>query len=102
MPNMPTTRRRGKGGAERGVKWLPPSPEYVAFVEAFRKTEIDRVVQKEGAKPGVTVALAERLTKSLQDNIAKWSTIVAEQGDDPAKYEAALQREILSKAREPN
>lgn len=89
------------GGAQKGVKWSKPSAEYIAFTEKFRANEIGRVIKEEGAKPGMSVALAERLTKSLQDNIAKWTKILAETGEDQAKFEDALQREIFSKAKEP-
>jgi TRAP-type C4-dicarboxylate transport system substrate-binding protein len=90
-----------EGGAQRGVQWIKPTAEYVAFVEKFRETEIGRVIKEEGSKPGMTVALAERLTASLQANIRKWTAILQETGDDQAKFEAALQREIFSKVKEP-
>lgn len=90
-----------EGGAAKGVKWIKPDAEFVAFQAKFQSSELDRVVKQEGAKPGMTVALAERLTKSLQDNVAKWSKIVADIGNDQAKFEEALQREIFSKAKDP-
>jgi TRAP-type C4-dicarboxylate transport system substrate-binding protein len=82
------------GGAEHGVNWIAPPQDIVEHIEKVRAADVARVV-KAGEDRGV--AIAARVTKDLQDNIVKWTGIVAGLGDDWAKYEEALQREIFSK-----
>jgi TRAP-type transport system periplasmic protein len=81
-------------GKQKGVTWIAPSKDLVEVVERVRRENLSRVVASAEAKG---IKIGARLAKDLDTNIAKWSKIVADLGDDWGKYEQALQREIFSK-----
>ncbi len=81
-------------GKQKGVTWIAPSKDLVEQVERVREENTNRVVSSAESKG---VKIASRLVKDLQTNLAKWSKIVAELGDDWGRYEQALEREIFSK-----
>jgi len=85
----------GRRAAEAaGVEFGDGGPEYVKAVEAFRKGELDAVLAsaKERGVDG-----AEEIVETYRRNHEKWAGIMAEIGDDRAKYEEALWTEIYSK-----
>lgn len=79
---------------EAGARFGDGGPDYVKAVEAFRKGELDAVLAsaKERGVDG-----AEEIIETYRLNHEKWIGILAEIGDDRAKYEDALWTEIYSK-----
>lgn len=77
-----------------GVQMVKPGADLVAKLEAHRKGEKARVVAK-AEEAGVKDAAG-----MIDDLLAlrkKWQGIVAETGNDPAKYEQALWDHVFSK-----
>jgi TRAP-type C4-dicarboxylate transport system substrate-binding protein len=85
-----------EGAAAKGVKFVEPDKSLTQAYEDFLKNDTKRVIE-EGKKRGVKDA--DALIETFLGKIAKWEKIVNEEvKGDKAKYIAALNREVYSKA----
>lgn len=80
----------------RGITLHEPDQSMVAKLKEFLDAETARITSK--AKEA-GVAKAEDLAKRYVELVEKWEGLVAEVGEDKAKYAEALNREIFSKIR---
>ena len=84
-----------EAGKQKGVTWMAPSKDLVEHFARVRDENENRVVS---SAEGKGVKTAGRIMKDLEANLAKWTKIVADLGDDWGRYEQALDREIFSKS----
>ena len=84
------------GAAEHGIKFAKPDSKMAEMFQAHLKKEVARVVAK-GEKRKVPGA--EVIVKGYLAKVQKWEKIIAEIGDDEAKFAEALRREIFSKVK---
>lgn len=84
-----------EAAAKSSVEFIDPDPSLVKALEDYRNSELARVAELAKTR-GLTDP--EPLLAKFQELVAKWERIVAETGGDTAKYQAALQSEIFSKA----
>lgn len=85
-----------EGAASHGVKFVDADPSLTKAYEDFLKNDTKRVIEQ-AEKRGVKNA--EALIETFLGKIAKWEKIVKDEvKGDKAKYVAALNREVYSKA----
>lgn len=84
------------GARERGVVFVPPAPDLVAALEAYKQKEVERVIAQ-SEKAGVADARKE--IETFLATVAKWQKIVDEGKGDRSAYVQALEREVYSRIR---
>jgi TRAP-type C4-dicarboxylate transport system substrate-binding protein len=92
--NIEQDREAREASKAKGVAWALPSAEFNAVFAKFREGERPRVIK---AATDKGIPNAEAIYKKFDENLAKWTRIVAETGDDWNRYEEALRREIYAK-----
>lgn len=78
-----------------GIEFVEPSPELVEASNAFAEADIQNAIDRSKEQFGLADA-DERVHRFL-DLVAKWTAIVEETGNDPAKIAAKTQSEIWDK-----
>lgn len=79
---------------EAGVVFAEPDPALVEAIEAFKKTELERVTALAKSRG---LENPEPLIVKFQELIAKWEGITADVGDDWDAYAGTMKTEIYDK-----
>jgi TRAP-type C4-dicarboxylate transport system permease small subunit len=82
--NIEQDREAREASKAKGVAWAQPSAEFNAVFAKFREGERPRVIK---AATDKGIPNAEAIYKKFDENLAKWTRIVAETGDDWNRYE---------------
>lgn len=90
------SRAAQEGAGAKGVQFVAPDKSLTQAYEDFLKNDTKRVIEQAGKRG---VKNADALIEAFLGKIAKWERIVNEEvKGDKAKYIAALNREVYSKA----
>jgi TRAP-type C4-dicarboxylate transport system substrate-binding protein len=79
---------------EKHIAFVKPDAKMIAAFKAYTEEEDKRILEK-AKKDGVKGA--DKMTARFKQSIAKWEKIIADIKGDPAKFEAALGKDVFSK-----
>ncbi|MPY76143.1 MAG: hypothetical protein GEU87_18010 [Alphaproteobacteria bacterium] len=79
---------------EKKIAFVKPDEKMVAAFTAYATEENARILEK-AKKDGVKDA--DKMMARFKESLVKWEKIVGDIKGDPAKFEAALEKEIFSK-----
>ena len=79
---------------EKNIAFTKPDPRLAGILADYVKDENQRVIAK-AKKDGVTDA--DKILAAYSEKLAIWQKIVADTGEDPDKFQAALQERVFSK-----
>lgn len=79
---------------EKGVVWGEPTEDMRSFLDDWFESEA-QTVRSLGAEKGIVNA--DAIATALEENVAKWNTIVEEAGGDKDAIRERMQTDIFSK-----
>jgi TRAP-type C4-dicarboxylate transport system substrate-binding protein len=90
----PENENARKIAREKNIAFVKPDEKMITAFKEYTEEENKRILEK-AKKDGVKGA--DKMVLRLKESIAKWEKIIADIKGDPAKFEAALEKDVFSK-----